>query len=138
MPARDSALSGAPCWVDLMTSDTSASRDFYGALFDWTAEEPNEELAGYFNFRKNDVRIAGCMASQPGAPVTDVWSVYLASDDAQKTLDAAEAAGADADASAQRIVDLGGSLVHPPHDSPYGRLVAAADPTGATFKLREA
>src|SRR5258705_1347495 len=38
-------------------------------------------------------RIAGCMASQPGAPVTDVWSVYLASDDAQKTLDAAEAEG---------------------------------------------
>jgi uncharacterized protein len=255
MPARDSALIGAPCWADLMTSDTEKSREFYAAVFGWTAEEPNQELGGYFNFRRDGVRIAGCMASQPDVPVTDVWSVYLASDDAEKTLDTAIREGgqvhvppmqvqdlgtmafladpggagigvwqpgthqgfglvdepgtpswfevhtrdydavvafyrnvfhwetrvesdtedfryttlqhgeqplagvmdatkslgpdepscwsvywavADADASAQRIVESGGSLVHPPHDSPYGRLVAAADPTGATFKLREA
>ena len=255
MPARDTVIVGAPCWVDLMTSDPAASREFYGGVFGWTAEAPNPELGGYFNFRKDGVRIAGGMASQPGAPVTDVWSIYLASDDAQKTLDTAVAEGgqvhvppmqvqdlgtmafiadpggagigvwqpgthhgfgivdepgtpswfevhtrdydavvafyrdvfgwetrvesntadfryttlqygdqplagvmdatkflapdepscwsvywavASADETAQRIVDLGGSLVHPPHDSPYGRLVAAADSTGATFKLREA
>ena len=255
MPARERAVVGAPCWADLMTSDPDVSRDFYGAVFGWTAEEPDEAHGGYFSFRKDGVRIAGCMASQPGAPVTDVWSVYLASDDAQKTLDLAEAEGgqihvsampvdelgtmafvadpggagigvwqpgthqgfglvdepgapswfevhtrdydavvafyrhvfgwetqvesdtdefryttlqyaghplagvmdatkflapdqpscwsvywavADADAAAKRIVEAGGSLVHPPHDTPYGRLVEVKDPHGAGFKLREA
>ncbi len=32
-------------------------------------------------------------------------------------------------------VDLGGSVLMPAEDTPYGRLAAAADPTGARFKL---
>ncbi|MDQ6614274.1 MAG: VOC family protein, partial [Actinomycetota bacterium] len=38
MPTRDTAPIGAPCWVDLMTSDTERSRAFYCELFGWTAE----------------------------------------------------------------------------------------------------
>ena len=37
MPTRETIPVGAPCWVDLMTSDTARSRDFYCALFGWTA-----------------------------------------------------------------------------------------------------
>src|SRR5438270_10321758 len=106
MPARDTAIVGAPCWVDLMTSDTARSRDFYGALFGWTAEEPDESHGGYFNFRKDGVRVAGCMASEPDAPVTDVWSVYLASDDAQKTLAATENEGGQVHVTAMPVDDL--------------------------------
>lgn len=255
MTARDKVIPGAPCWADLMTSDIDATREFYAAVFGWTAEEPNDEFGGYFNFRKDGVLIAGCMASQPDVPVTDVWSVYLASDDAQKTLATAESEGgqihvtampvaelgtmafladpggagigvwqpgthqgfgivdepgtpswfelhtrdydqvvpfyrsvfgwetrvesdtedfryttmqyadqplagvmdsrnflapdapscwsvywavADADEGARRIVANGGSLIHPPHDTPYGRLVEVKDPHGAAFKLRQA
>jgi uncharacterized protein len=107
MPTRDSTIPGTPCWADLMTSDVDASREFYGAVFGWTAEDPDESHGGYFNFRKDDVRVAGCMASQAGAPVTDVWSVYLASDDAQKTLDAAEAEGGQVHVAAMPVDDLG-------------------------------
>lgn len=32
MAKRDTAVVGAPCWVDLMTSDTERSRQFYGRL----------------------------------------------------------------------------------------------------------
>jgi predicted enzyme related to lactoylglutathione lyase len=56
MPAREDAPLGAPCWVDLMTSNTERSRAFYGELFGWTADEPNQEFGGYFNFRKDGVR----------------------------------------------------------------------------------
>lgn len=91
MPTRDTAPIGAPCWVDLMTSDTERSRTFYCQLFGWTAEDPAEEFGGYFNFTKDGVRVAGCMSSQPGSEVPDVWSVYLATDDARKTVDAAVA-----------------------------------------------
>jgi len=61
MPKRQNAPIGAPCWVDLMTSDTQHSRDFYCELFGWTAEEPNEDFGGYFNFQLDAVRVAGCM-----------------------------------------------------------------------------
>jgi predicted enzyme related to lactoylglutathione lyase len=107
MPARDRAPIGAPCWVDLMTSDTARSRTFYGLLFGWIAEEPNEAFGGYFNYTKDGVRIAGCMASMPDAPVTDAWSVYLASDDARKTVDVAVANGGQAVVPAMDIADLG-------------------------------
>ena len=107
MPTRDTAPIGAPCWVDLMTSDTERSRAFYGQLFGWTAEEPAEEFGGYFNFTKDGVPVAGCMASQAGSGMPDVWSVYLATDDAGKTLDAALAGGGQVHVDAMAVGDLG-------------------------------
>ncbi len=252
MPTRETAPIGAPCWVDLMTSDTARSREFYSQLFGWEADEPAEEFGGYFNFAKDGVRVAGCMAAQPDSGMPDVWSVYLATDDAEKTAGGATAHGGqvyvepmvvgdfgtmvvladsggagigawqadsfqgfgvlgepgtpawfelhtrdyeaavafyrdvfrweteavgdsddfrytiqvhdgaqlagimdasaflpegvpahwsvyfmvdDADAALASIVDLGGSVVQPAEDTPYGRLATAADPTGARFKL---
>jgi predicted enzyme related to lactoylglutathione lyase len=41
----------------------------------------------------------------------------------------------DADAALADIVDLGGTILRPPEDSPHGRLASAADVTGARFKL---
>jgi predicted enzyme related to lactoylglutathione lyase len=107
MPTRDAAPIGAPCWVDLMSSDTERSRALYCQLFGWTAEEPAEEFGGYFNFSKDGVRVAGCMASQPGSGMLDVWSVYLATDDAGKTLDAAAANGGQVHVHAMAVGDLG-------------------------------
>jgi predicted enzyme related to lactoylglutathione lyase len=43
----------------------------------------------------------------------------------------------DADKSLARTADLGGAVVTPAEDTPYGRLATAADPTGALFKLRQ-
>ena len=107
MPTRESAVIGAPCWVDLMTSDTAASRTFYTELFGWDAEEPTPEFGGYFNFTKDGVRIAGCMSSQddPGRP--DMWSIYLATDDAAKTLELAASHGGQVIVSAMPVGDLG-------------------------------
>ena len=93
MPTRETPPIGAPCWVDLMTSDTESSRRFYSELFGWTAEEPSEASGGYFSFTKDGVQVAGCMARQPGMDMPDVWSIYLATDDARKTVDAAVADG---------------------------------------------
>jgi hypothetical protein len=107
MPARQTAPAGAPCWVDLMTSDTKRSRDFYGELFGWMAEEPAAEFGGYMNFTKNGVRVAGCMPVQPGSDEADVWSVYLATDDAAKTLEAAAAHGGQIIVPAMPVGDLG-------------------------------
>ena len=107
MPKRDNAPMGAPCWVDLASSDTDRSRAFYCPLFGWDAEEPNAEFGGYFNFAKDGVLLAGCMASRPDAPVTDAWAVYLATDDAHKTVEAAGANGGQVVVPPMEIGDLG-------------------------------
>ena len=107
MPARDTTPAGAPCWVDLLTSDPERSRDFYGQVFGWTSTEPQEQFGGYFNFSKDGVLVAGGMPKQPGMEAPDTWSVYLATDDAQKTLDAATAHGGQVLVPAMQVADLG-------------------------------
>lgn len=111
MPTRDTAPVGAPCWVDLMTSDTERSRAFYGQLFGWTAQEPAEEFGGYFSFTKDGVEVAGCMAHQPGSELPDVWSVYLAAEDARKTVEAAVAHGGQVLVAAMDVGDLGAMAI---------------------------
>jgi predicted enzyme related to lactoylglutathione lyase len=105
-----------------MTSDTGRSRAFYCELFGWTAGEPAEEFGGYFNYAKDGVLVAGCMAATPGAPVSDVWSVYLASDDAIKTVDAATANGGQVIVAPMEVADL-------------GTMAVVIDPGGAAIGL---
>ena len=88
-PARP----GAPCWVDLFSSDTAASKAFYGELFGWDAAEPNEEFGGYTNFLKDNQPIAGCMHNDGASGTPDLWSVYLAVEDAPATEAAAAGHG---------------------------------------------
>jgi hypothetical protein len=42
---------------------------------------------------------------------------------------------ADTDAALAKVTELGGTVLAPGIDTPYGRLAAAADPAGAPFKL---
>lgn len=120
MPRRETAPIGAPCWVDLTTSDTGRSREFYAQLFGWDAEEPAEEFGGYFSFTKDGVKVAGCMAAQPGADTPDVWSVYLATDDAEKTVETAVANGGRVTVAPMAVADL-------------GTMAFMSDPTGASI-----
>ena len=87
---------GAPCWIDLLTSDTARAREFYAGLFGWTAAEASEQFGGYFMFMRDGVPIAGCMpkvAGVPGMEGPDMWGVYLSSPDAKATADSAIAHG---------------------------------------------
>src|SRR5262249_14912652 len=103
------------------SSDTARSREFYRELFGWSAEEPAEEFGGYFGFTKDGAKIAGCMASQrPEMP--DVWSTYLAVEDAKATVDAAVSHGGQVHVAAMDVADL-------------GTMAVIGDPTGAVIGL---
>ncbi len=120
MPTRDTAPIGAPCWVDLMTSDTDRARAFYTELLGWGVEDADPQFGGYFNFTKDGVWIAGGMGTQddPARPV--VWSVYLATDDAEKTVAAAQ--------------DSGGQVIVPPMAvGDLGTMFVVTDPGGAAI-----
>jgi hypothetical protein len=94
-----------------MTSDPDGARAFYGELFGWTSEEAGEEYGGYINFLSDGVRVAGCMRNSPEFQSPDVWSVYLASKDAQATADAAAAHGGSVAVPAMQVMDLGSMAV---------------------------
>jgi uncharacterized protein len=106
MPKRDSAPLGAPCWIDLFTSDPEASKSFYGELFGWTAEDAGEEYGHYINFSKDGVRVAGGMQND-GSGGPDAWSVYLATADAKATENQAQAEGAQVVVPAMDVGTLG-------------------------------
>jgi predicted enzyme related to lactoylglutathione lyase len=105
---------GAPCWIDLMTSDTARAREFYAGLFGWTAGEAAEQFGGYFMFMRDGVPVAGCMPKAPGVPSMegpDMWGVYLSSPDAKGTADKALAHGGTLREGPVDIADLGTEAV---------------------------
>lgn len=94
MPKPD-ITPGAPCWIDLVTSDTEKAKAFYTALFGWTYETGDQEkYGGYITAFKDGHMVAGIMAKQAdmgGMP--DVWSTYLRTDDIKATTAAVAASG---------------------------------------------
>jgi predicted enzyme related to lactoylglutathione lyase len=117
----DSPL-GTPCWVDLLTSDPARSQEFYGRLFGWTVEDPGADYGGYKNFLLRDVRVAGCMRNDGNAGVPDLWSVYLATDDAEATV--------------ARASEHGGQVMVPAMDvMALGRMAVVVDVGGAVIGM---
>lgn len=127
----------------LNTHDAGAAKAFYGAVFGWTTldvgggmemwtlpgygddlERDNPDLrkmvaesGGPPGFEDVVASIAPIPADQPDAPAH--WSVTFAVDDA--------------DATAARAAELGGTVVVPPLDAPWVRMSVLADPGGASF-----
>jgi len=107
MPIRHDVPTGAPCWVDLLSSDVDRSVAFYAALFGWTAEDPADEFGGYRNLQLHGERVAGLMSASPPMTASDVWSVYLAVEDAAATVEAARQAGSEVVVEPMPVGDLG-------------------------------
>ena len=99
---------GDPVWADLMTSDVAGARRFYGEVFGWTFEETPESFGGYVNVLKDGAVVAGLMGKEAGMEdIPDAWTVYLASDDAMTTTEAAHAAGGTVHMPVAEVGDLG-------------------------------
>jgi uncharacterized protein len=110
---------GAPCWLDLYSSDTERAKEFYGRLFGWQTMDPGPEYGGYVIFQKDGKAVAGCMANDGQQGFPDSWTVYLNTDDADRIA---------ADAAAK------GAKVHmePMDITQNGRMTMLSDPGGAT------
>lgn len=111
MPARDPAPVGAPTWIELFTSDTDRCLDFYGQLFGWTSVNAGEDFGGYINFSKDGSLVAGCMRNDGSTGAPNMWSIYLATDDAQKVTEAATANGGQVIVPAMEVGELGSMVV---------------------------
>ncbi len=110
-------------WNELMTTDVDASKTFYNAVFGWDAVTHEGGMMAYTEFQLAGRSIAGMMKKPPMIPaeVPPNWGVYFSVEDADATID--------------KIKELGGSLVMGPMDMEPGRLAVVRDPGGATFNI---
>jgi predicted enzyme related to lactoylglutathione lyase len=134
---------GSLSFNGLNTRDVGAAKSFYGAVFGWTtlALPGGFEmwtLPGYGDYLERDNPGLRALVVDTGAPAefADVvasinplpadqpdtpahWSVTFATDDA--------------DATAAKATELGGTVIVPPFDAPWVRMTVIADPQGAMF-----
>ena len=107
MPDPRPIPQGAPIWIDLFSSDTDGAVAFYGDLFAWTGESAGADFGGYINLAKDGRRVAGCMHNDGTSGAPDGWTVYLSTDDANRTIAAASACGSAVVVPAMAVADLG-------------------------------
>ncbi|PSL52660.1 hypothetical protein B0I31_112129 [Saccharothrix carnea] len=105
---------GSLVWSEHMSGDVTTAKDFYAKVFGCTYSEV-EGAEDYFAIEVEDggQPVGGIGAGAGG------WQVYFQV--------------ADADAAAEKIKALGGTITDEPVDTPYGRMVKAADDQGSTF-----
>ena len=115
---------GAPGWFELMTRDFPAAIAFYRDVFDWDVHTMSDTDAfRYATLGDGASAAAGIMDASGFLPegIPAHWSVYFEV--------------ADSDAACAKIIELGGTVVAPPEDTPFGRNATVADSTGAMFKI---
>lgn len=115
---------GAPAWHELHTRDFEAASAFYGTVLG--VEVAEMEMGGGPSYRTIDIngdQQAGIMDAASFLPegVPSHWTVYYGVDDT--------------DAAIAKAQDLGGSVLRPAEDTPFGRMATIADPMGATFNI---
>jgi uncharacterized protein len=111
-------------WVDLVTTDVAAAKDFYSGLFGWTTEDiPTPMGPSYTMCRKDGKLVAGIGPQPPdmaGAP--SLWNSYVLVEDI--------------DAVCAAVPGAGGAVVMPAMDiMTQGRMAMVADPSGAVVGL---
>jgi predicted enzyme related to lactoylglutathione lyase len=107
-------------WNELVTPAVDSAKAFYGDLFGWKTEDmPGAMTRALFSM--GNLLIGGVHAPSPAEHDAPRWAVSFAV--------------ADADVSAARVEELGGSVVFPPMDMLIGKFSVVADPAGAAFTL---
>jgi predicted enzyme related to lactoylglutathione lyase len=116
---------GAMCWAELTTRDVAGAKEFYPKVFGWQQETHEGEMAyTEFHLAPGADAVAGMMAMPDAVPaeVPSYWSVYFGVPDV--------------DASTQKAVGLGATVLAGPADIPGGgRFSVIHDPQGAVVGL---
>jgi predicted enzyme related to lactoylglutathione lyase len=114
---------GSLVWTELMTTDTAKAGDFYKGLFGWGTEKFPAGEMDYTLWKHGTENAGGMMAITPDmGPIPPNWLVYIGVKDA--------------DATAAKAKELGGSAMRGPWTVPgVGRIAILKDPTGAVFAI---
>jgi predicted enzyme related to lactoylglutathione lyase len=126
MSTIDHFAPGEFCWIELATSNQSAAKSFYTALFGWTAKDvPIGENVFYSLMELNGRVAAGLYTmhdEETKAGIPPNWKLYVAV--------------ASADETAKRAGELGAKVIDAPFDvMDRGRAAVFHDPCGAPFNI---
>ena len=112
---------GAWIWNELLTRDIEAVKAFYRELVGWNAMDVPAPMPRV-SFVIGDLLIGAAHAPTEGErDAPSGWTVTFRV--------------ANADETAERVAQLGGSVLLAPMDLPVGRFAKVSDPTGATFTI---
>ncbi|MCW2595834.1 MAG: 27 kDa antigen Cfp30B [Jatrophihabitans sp.] len=110
-------------WNEFLTRDLPTATLFYASVFDYTyTNVGNDEMA--YSTIEVDGQTVGGIGALPAALPAEVpphWRVYFAVEDA--------------DATVAKVSALGGTVLRPAMDMPFGRHADVADPQGAMFSV---
>jgi uncharacterized protein len=121
----------------LHTRDTQAAADFYGAVLGWTTE--TFDMGGELTL----FRLPGFEGGEASQPVSRETVAVMQDMAAEGFPDEVPPHWhcdfwvADADGTAARAKELGGSLIAEPADVPGFRSAVVRDPQGATFSISQ-
>ena len=117
---------GAVVWTEHMSHDQARALRFYDQLFGYEVTDLSAPDFDYASVAVDGETVRsgiGGYGPGAGAQVPAAWTVYF-----QVPV---------ADDAAARVTELGGTVVSPPEDTPYGRMVLAKGPFGEVFALME-
>jgi predicted enzyme related to lactoylglutathione lyase len=113
---------GRPCWYELMTTDPEGAPDFYKRVAGWTTDAFEGGDQPYTMWVAGETPIGGVMelpeeAAQAGAP--SHWLMYVSTPDIVATAD--------------KVRELGGSILTELDIPTVGKILIVQDPQGAVF-----
>jgi predicted enzyme related to lactoylglutathione lyase len=120
----DRYIPGVPCWIDTSHPDPAAAASFYRDLFGWEVEDvmPPDAPGSYFMARLRGEDVAAIAGQPEGVPPEAMWNTYVWVEDA--------------DATAAKVREAGGTIVMEPFDvMDAGRMAGCTDREGALFFL---
>jgi predicted enzyme related to lactoylglutathione lyase len=118
-----SPLQGRPVWAELLTTDTSAAKDFYAAVIGWTYK-PMDGAAQPYDIvhRPDGPSMGGVMTVPPGMNFPPHWEMYIAVENLDETMAKTERLGG---RSLSGVISVPG----------VGRLSTMLDPQGGLFAI---
>lgn len=112
---------GATTWYELYSPNAKKARDFYAALLGATTDAMPGGME-YYVLKHGDDMIGGIMQIESSwGDFQPQWMSYFWVDNTDET--------------AAVITKHGGKILGNIDDSPFGRIAAAMDPSGASFKI---
>jgi len=114
---------GSLWWLEVISRDIEAARQFYGRLFDWQSHDTVfHPFHSYTVFKRGDVQEGGLLPMDPEWDIDPVLNSIFAVNDCDATLEKANRLGAST------------IFLHTVPSS--GRIGGFVDPQGASFLLR--
>ena len=121
--AEQTDVPGSIWWIEVLSRDPAAAKDFYGQLFGWSARDTAfEPFAVYSVFERPGNQEGGVLPFPPEWDTEPVWNTIVAVDDCDATRD--------------RAPGLGGEMGFVHTVPKHGRIGGVFDPGGAFLILR--